>query len=226
MAFVSGIFDKISGRVGDVVYRHKNGKTYVARRPKKRSTEKSTYEKALQKKFGLSGQIARSINSIEALKYFWKLVTARNHAPYNRIFKENYRQIKVEDLSGFAQITPIGGFDLTEGSLKLNESDIVIQCKALGKQSVFNTIIEKYIIAAGIIILKDPKIENIPSFEVIPFETKKNLLYPGDYLSLSLELKGSILGLYESYSIKTAAAVFITLDEEGKPMQYSTSILS
>lgn len=226
MAFVSGIFDVISGRVGDVVYRHKNGKTFVASRPKKRCTAKSAYEEALQRKFGMTGKISKTINSLEVLKYFWRGVTSRNHATYNKIFKENYPRIKIEDLSGFIQIVPMGGFDIKEGLIKLNESGIVIQCKELGENSNFDTKIEKYVIAAGIIILKNPKIEDIPLYEVIPFETNKYLLYPGEYLSLSVESRGSISGLYENYSLRTAAAVFITLDEEGKPVQHSTSLLS
>jgi hypothetical protein len=225
MAFVSGIFDTISGRVGDIVYRHKNGKTIAARRPTKRSTAPSLIEIAQQTRFGIMGKIAGTINSMEVLKYFWKGVTERNHSAYNKIFKENYRRLNIENLTGFILIVPMGGFNLTEGSLKLNESDIVIQCKELGKHSEFNLKKEKYVIVAGIIILKNPKIEDIPLYNVLPFKTKKNLLYPEEYLSLSIELRGSELCLFESYSIKTVTAVFITLDEEGKPVQHSTSLV-
>jgi hypothetical protein len=223
MALVRGIFDTISGRVGDVVYRHKNGKTFVASRPKKRSTEKTAYEKALQMKFGITGKIARTINSMEVLKYFWKGVTARNHAAYNKIFKENYKRINIENLSGYANIVPMGGFNVTEGSLKLNEEDIVIQCKKLGSESEFNTKIEKYIIAAGIIILKNPKIENVPVYEVRAFKTEKHLLTPGENQILAYKLTTQELSSFEDYSLKSLAAVFITLDEEGNPVQHSTS---
>jgi hypothetical protein len=226
MAFVSGIFDIISGRVGDVVYRHKNGKTIVSRRPDKRCTPPSKLEIAQHTRFGISGQIAKSINSIEALKYFWKGVTAKNHAPYNKIFKANYGQLNIEDLTGNINLVPLGGFTLAEGSIKLNESDIVIQCTGLGRKSDFNPEAEKYVIAAGIIILKNPKIQELRLYESITFKTERQPLSPGKELSIPFLLSVPEAGLYENYLIKRAAAVFITLDEEGKPVQHSISILS
>ena len=86
--------------------------------------------------------------------------------------------------------------------------------------------VEKYVAAVGIVVLKNPTLENISPYEVMAFKTKKYLFYPNDYLSLSLEFSGCELVKFESYSIKKVFAVFVTLDEDERPVQHSGTFSS
>ena len=74
---------------------------------------------------------------------------------------------------------------------------------------------------AGVVLLKNPIEPNLPEYEVVPFKSKKYLLYPLDYMSLNFEFSGPILRKYESYSEKKVFATFITLDELENPVQSS-----
>jgi hypothetical protein len=208
---VGGLFGSLSGKVGDLVYRNRGGKTVVARTPSKRGSPRTEHEIKLGKIFGLTGKISRGINAIELLKYFWHPKAARNQSCYNIIFKKNYGRMNFEDL----------GFDIMDPSLYPGESNLVIECKALGYSSAFDTKVEKYVIAAGIVILKNPIPENIEEYCVLTFKSKKYLLYPNDYLSLNIEFGGCNRTLFESYSLKKVFANFITLDEEEAPVQHS-----
>jgi hypothetical protein len=55
------------------------------------------------------------------------------------------------------------------------------------------------------------------------FKSKKYLFYPNDYLSLNFEFSGCELWKFENYSIKKVFAVFVTLDEEERPVQHSVT---
>ena len=103
---------------------------------------------------------------------------------------------------------------------------MVIECKAIGDHSSFDTNVEKYVAVAGIVILKDPTIEGLPQYQVMAFKSKKYLFYPNDYMSLNLEFSGCELLKFESYSIKKVFAVFVTLDEEERPVQHSLTFTS
>jgi hypothetical protein len=81
--------------------------------------------------------------------------------------------------------------------------------------------VEKYVAAVGIVVLKNPILENILQYEVMAFKSKKYLFYPNDYLSFSLEFAGSERLIFESYSIKKVFAVFVTMDEDEMPVQHS-----
>src|ERR1035438_2468514 len=214
---INSLFGGLSGKLGDVVYRKKGGKTIVARRPKPRQSPLTEREIIGQKIFGLTGKIAKTINAIELLKYFWHRIACKNHSSYHLIFKKNYAVVRMEDLPGYIFLTPSQGFELINPAIYPGESNLVIECKALGDHDAFDTQVEKYAAVAGIVVLKDPTIENIPQFEVIAFKSKKYLFYPYDYLSINLELTGDQRAKYKSYSIKKVFAVFVTMDEEERP---------
>jgi hypothetical protein len=132
----------------------------------------------------------------------------------------------MEDFPSYIFLTPSQGFNLINPSLYPGESNLVIECKALGERSEFDTQVEKYVAIAGIVVLKDPTNENIPDYTILPFRSKKYLFYPNDYLSINLEFTGGQLEIYESYSIKKVFAAFVTMDEEESPVQHSITFMS
>jgi hypothetical protein len=223
---INSLFGGLSGKLGDVVYRKRGGKTIVARRPSARQSPLSEREILGQKIFGLTGKIAKTINAIELLKYFWHRVAAKNQSSYHLIFKKNYAIVRMEDFPSYIYLTPSQGFNLINPALYPGESNLVIECKALGDHDAFDTLVEKYVAVAGIVVMKDPTEENIPQYEVMAFKSKKYLFYPYDYLSLNLEFTGGQLAKYESYSIKKVFAVFVTMDEEERPVQHSITFTS
>src|ERR1039458_191082 len=113
---IEGLFGSLSGKLGDVVYRKKGGKTIVARRPKPRQSPLSEREIIGQKIFGLTGKIAKTINAIELLKYFWHRIAGKNQSSYHLIFKKNYAVVRMEDLPGYIFLTPSQGFLLINQS--------------------------------------------------------------------------------------------------------------
>jgi hypothetical protein len=223
---INSLFGGLSGKLGNVVYRKRGGKTIVARCPSARQSPLSEREIIGQKIFGLTGKIAKAINAIELLKYFWHPIAAKNQSIYHVIFKKNYAIVRIEDFPSYIFLTPSQGFNLINPSLYPGESNLVIECKALGDHDAFDTQVEKYVAVAGIVVMKDPTIENISPYQVMSFKSKKYLFYPNDYLSINLEFTGGQLEIYESYSIKKVFAAFVTLDEEERPVQHSITFTS
>jgi hypothetical protein len=223
---INSLFGGLSGKLGDVVYRKRGGKTIVARRPSARQSPLTEKEILGHKIFGLTGKIAKAINGIELLKYFWHPISAKNQSIYHVIFKKNYAIVRIEDFPSYILLTPSQGFNLINPSLYPGESNLVIECKSLGERSEFDTQVEKYVAVAGIVVMKDPTIENISPYQVMSFKSKKYLFYPNDYLSINLEFTGGQLEIYESYSIKKVFAVFVTMDEEESPVQHSITFTS
>jgi hypothetical protein len=224
MATVSGgIFGGISGKVGNVIFRKRGSKIFVAKLPKKRESIRNAREIENGKKFGLTGKISKEINSIKLLKYFWHHLAIKGRSVSNVIFKENFGLLNIENLSGRVIMSPNPGFGIINPSLYVGESNLVIECKALGESGAFDTQVEKYVSVAGIIVLKNPSVEGLAEYDIIAFQSKKYLLYPTDYMSLSHDFSGDTLQKFESYSVKKAFAVFVTMDEEESPVQHSVT---
>jgi hypothetical protein len=217
----SSLFGSISGKVGNVVFRKRGGKIYVATKPRKRQSAKNAGEIEREKIFALTGKISTGINSTELLKYFWRPVAAKYQSSYNLIFKKNYGELNIENLCGNVFMTPTEGFRLTDPTIYPGDTNLLIECKALGDNSINNSNADKYVTAVGIIILKNPATEEMPLYKVIAFKSNKYLFYPHEYISLSVEFFGDQLMQYGYYSLKKVFAAFVTTDADDKPIQHS-----
>jgi hypothetical protein len=217
----SGLFGSISGKVGNVVFRQRGGKIYVASKPGKRQSAKNEGELEREKLFALTGKISKGINANELLKFFWRPSAAKYQSSYNLIFKKNYGGLNIENLCGNIFMTPAEGFNLADPTIYPGDTNLLIECKSLGDASLNNNKADKYITAVGIVILKNPVIEEMPMYKVIGFKSNKHLFYPNEYLSLSVEFSGDQLSQYEHYSLKKVFAVFVTTDADDKPVQHS-----
>ena len=220
---IGGPFGSISGKVGDVVYRNRGGKTIVCVRPTERTSPRSERELELQTKFALVGKIARAINSIAILKHFWRPTAYNGNSSCNVIFKNIYRLIDVKDFISSIMIMPMGGFNLEGTSIKTEGANLLIECDSMNTNPKFDKKIEKYVSAAGVILLKNPSDERLPIYDVIAFKTLNQFLYPNKELIIDMGFAGGTLQLFQSYDIKKVSAVFVTMDKDENPIRYSTT---
>jgi hypothetical protein len=218
---IGGLYGKVSGKVGDVIYRNRGGNTIVCALPRERMSPRTELELEQQSIFALTGKIARVINSEKMLKHFWKPDKQKSQSRYNVIFKNNYRMLDIKDLSGKIIIVPAGGFNLEEPSVKGGKGNLLIECQPLESNAKFNTKVEKFVSAVGIIVLKNPTAEWMPLYEIMTFRSEKQILNPKKPLTLDVEFAGGRLKMFESFSLKKISAVFITTDNDGNPVQNS-----
>ncbi|MDR3667466.1 MAG: hypothetical protein P4L35_11545 [Ignavibacteriaceae bacterium] len=223
---IGGIFGMVSGKVGDVVYRRRFGKTIACALPSKRTTPLSEREIALRTKFAFAGKIAKTINSIEILKHFWKPNKSEQGTSCNKIFKNNYRMIEVKDLSGEISVVPMYGFNLNNPSITIGETNILIECQSLRGCILKDKKRNKYITAAGIIVLRNPIVESRALYEIIPFKSEMQILNMKNNQSFNFQFTGAQLTLFQSYAVKKAYAAFITTDEKDNPIKHSVTFSS
>jgi hypothetical protein len=226
MALIKGLFQGISGKVGQVVFVTKGGSTYARRLPRKRESPFSDEELAKQARFALTGRIASRICQVEELKHFWKPIRAQNISSYNRIFKANHNQFDIKKFKGFIYLSSEWGFNLNEHSLKIRKPGLHIACDPLTDYDFNCKNKVKYIIAAGIIILKSPIKENYPEYQIISFKSEKVLFSRDSFIDMKIELKGTELKIWNGYAVKKAFATFITIDDLGNPLRNSQILKS
>ena len=65
---INNVLGDLSGKFGNVVFRKRGRKTYVACRPGRRTTSKRPHEIKIEKIFGLTGKISKTINEIAILR--------------------------------------------------------------------------------------------------------------------------------------------------------------
>ena len=103
----SQTFGVINGKVGNVVYRQVNGKTFASIRPDKYNVTNT--EKSVKVKTGFKNLVKFSayINSIPILKAVWfNKKIQRGKRTYNKIFSHNKRLIKSDNINKLFSIVP------------------------------------------------------------------------------------------------------------------------
>jgi|ERR1035438_2610151 hypothetical protein len=220
------VFGEVTGAVGHVVFKHRAGDNYIAMRAEKQKICTDPVVLARRAKFALAGKIAKAINSLALLKSAWPQVVDKKLSQFNEIFQANYDLIGSVANVGSITVAPVLGFTLTNPHVTNLVDGVQIQTDALGVGIGVDTDIEKYLVAAGVVLLQSPTVEGLPQTLIIPFKTTQQNLDLINPVNLTVQLMGTELFEYESYTTKRAFTCLITLNDNGQLVKASRSVHS
>ena len=226
MALATGFLKEMHGVLGDCAIMHRGNKVFVKCRPNK--SKKPPTEMALAKKasFGLAGKIAGNISSIEEIKHFWKGNPEKNQTGYNRMFQANHCQFNLEDFSGKVVLSDGYGLEVVNPSIEIEEAGLLINCDSFESVDVKKREAAKYVRAAGIIILKSPTVTGCAEYELMQFQTKDCRIEKGEKFSAEVKYLGGDGVKFQTFAIKKAFAVLISVDSEMNLTDISKTIES
>ena len=118
----------VRGRVGDVVYRYMNGRTFISVYNNEVKISQTKESKNNRSKFGTVIKFAKAVNSVPDLNNVWIFSSEPGRSAYTKIFKHNYGSIKPDSVSGFCKITP-KGVGLFIDSFELNPDNVTVKIK-------------------------------------------------------------------------------------------------
>lgn len=220
------VFGDVTGAVGHVVFKHRAGSNYIAMRAEKQKVCTNPVVLARRAKFALAAKIAKAINSLDLLKSAWPVLVDKKLSQFNEIFQTNYNLIGSVANVGSISVAPILGFALANPQVTNQVAGIQVQADALGVDIGIDTGIEKFLTAAGVILLQGPTVEGLPQTLVIPFKTSQQQLDLISPVNLTAQFLGTELFEYESYATKRTFVCLMTLTNEGKLVKASMSIHS
>jgi len=108
----SGELGSPVGKIGNLVFRQMNGKTFVSNRPEKYNRSNSEKAKLSRSGFSTVVKFSKLICSYPVLKSCWKKARIEGTSPYHRIIKYNLPEIHLGLLTIKNRITP-RGFNLS-----------------------------------------------------------------------------------------------------------------
>jgi hypothetical protein len=116
MARLTGsILGNLSGKLGNLSARTRNGKTYFAARPGPRTTPPTAAALAIRQKFALTIAFVKSALDLPALKEIWKKAKDPGISAANTMFSDNFALVTTDRPTNQNIITPGGfNFDLTD----------------------------------------------------------------------------------------------------------------
>ncbi|AFH50174.1 Hypothetical protein IALB_2471 [Ignavibacterium album JCM 16511] len=218
------VLGKVSGGVGDLVFRNRNENNYIALKPIRFNTPMDDRAVARRNKFKSAVQLASAINSIVPLKEQWSKKTAGNNTVYNRIVKANYPTIINMLPSEYTLLMPGKGFSFVTQTISLSQDDVKLSTEAIGNDAGLNTEIEKQIRMTAVLCLSGPSNTMYPEVVYLPLISQVQTLVLTDPLNFQINLRSDEKELFNLYGSKRLLAGLLTFNVDSIPVTHSNTL--
>ena len=220
------ILGDVSGTLGHVVYKLIGNTQYVAKRPNSfiPGTDPASVFRRDQGAF--IGKLSSKIYSIDIIKKLWDHSVQKQFRVYQKIWSENYHAANCNDLDKPPKLAPSANFIVSNPAFLFEEKSFRLKADLLGSTSVINPSIEKFILPAGVIVLKDPKSAAAPPMEIIAFKGKNEILDLNSALNINIDIPNPEDIKYVHYQFRKCYLILITLDKNENPIHSSNCLFN
>lgn len=212
----------ISGKLNDVVYRTRNGKTYVCSLPQvfKKATEN---QKAIRNDFKFASKLACSLRKAAHAEDAWKKHVRKNQTIYNVIFRNAYNMARGNKISEYAYIYPAFSRSLDDDSVSVENGRIIASLKSDNLSNYYDKS-PVYAQMSVVIYCTDPVYDTIPECIFLNHNSKEVRISPNGTFDFDINLNewsdsGDSLSDYDinnhsSYDNHTYFVSFVLLDKD------------
>ena len=214
----------LSGKVGDVIFRQRNGKTIIYKAPKRRNKTVSPKVIKGRGKFTAVSQITTSIYSIPQFKQIWRYCCKRYQNPHNLLFKNIYKYMDSDDFTKFGGIIPNHSSNIIKCSFVQSTPKIIVKLIEPAFEGDVFSEYEFSLMIAGIVVLSEPR--NAGDLPMRVIGIKSGIYVKGMELPSEIEIwiGGDNLSKIMNYNKREYYLHLITLDSDGSVCRYSDKI--
>jgi hypothetical protein len=221
---------RASGKVGQQIYRIRDGKTSLCALPASFKVSQSELAVKGRNRFGLTLKTAQAMGQISQLKHFWKITSISagdsNRSPFNKMVKCLYPYVLQDNLDDVMPIVPGLGFIAENDTVTLANNSIAAELNPVGIAQGIDTTVEKFFQLVCIIHCKIPVDERKAPYNFIWCISDKVTLNLTNPLSLSIPIAGTKTTLFDLYTDHKAYFTLITSTNDGVPVRYSDTFTS
>lgn len=217
------ILGKISGSLGDVTFRQRNGKNYLASRPGSFTPGSDQNSIDRRAKFALTVRLASIINSIPQLKEIWASRTPNTSTPYNYMVKTNYKFLSPSAVTDNTLLTPGFGFGVQTSLITLTSSNLQVNIEPIGTNAGIQTSNEKNVQLLSLIVMSGPNVGTVDDLFIIPLLSDLKPLVLDTAINFTIPLSNQISQLYGKYDTHKVLLALVTLDENNSVVHYSNT---
>lgn len=221
-SLTQSVLGKVSGRVGDLVFRQRDGLNYISVRPRSfiPGTDQASIDR--REKFRFAGKLAAVINDLPDLQNVWENHDPSN-TPYQNMVKENYPYVDPAGTAGSFKLVPGTGFGTTTTLLTVSSAEIQAEINPLGTNKGIDLAEEVSAKLISLICLGNPVDIYSPKNQFIKVESEEIPLQLASALVFSMPLMDQDTDLYNAYQSRDAYFVLVTLDADGNVIHFSNT---
>lgn len=218
------VLGKVSGAVGDIVFREMRGRNIVGLKPTSIKIPNDPESIARRARFGLAIRLATVIGSNSWLKAVWLPKTPAGLSVFNYLIKINYPFVTPETTGNFIMMVPGGGFPFSVEQAGKDGDYYQVVVQTIGENSGITPSVEVNIRSVSLIFLSEPAAENLPSYSMRLISSGSEVTTLTGQLTFNAALGSSDALLFDQYQVQKAYHILLTFDAEGNPVNYSSTL--
>ena len=219
------VLGRVSGAVGDIVFRQRDGKNYIGLRPDSFIPGMDQASVGRRLKFALTLRSSSTINSVPELKRLWAGITPSGLSPFNYIVKTNYQYVTSTTISDLLKVVPDNGFGVTVADNNVDRMRVRVLAEAIGTNTGINTTLEPNIMMASLVFLSSPVDESVGAYSIISSVSPAQPTSLTEQLTFDAYLTNQQQMVFDKYQITKTFVAIVTLDSDDSPVHYSSTIL-
>ncbi len=222
--FNKQILGQAQGVVGDVTFRKRNGKTFLAAKPASFTPGMDVKSVARRGKFSVTIKFAKSINSIPLLKNLWKADAPSGVTTFNYITRSSYSMIGSGGImTALVRLTPSLGFNLNNPVVAFNPNEIKVNLDAIGDSAGIDVVNESSIKLVSVVYLGNPIDASLKKNQFLTFVSDAKATDLSAALEFNTALDNVLSQMFTIYQEHRGFFALVTLDSAGNAVRYSNT---
>lgn len=220
------VLGTVSGAVGDLLFRERNGKNYLGTKPSSFMPGMDEKSISRRKRFALATRLAKPINSISQLKSIWKTVAAPGLSPYNQIVKANYRNTQADSIGDMVKLSPELGFSVQATAIGIDENHLRITLDGITASSGIDPAVEIYFQIAGVAHLSNPLNEENDAHTFVRLLSEEQSLVLDTEINFNINFYDRLSQMIAQYNNRKVFLILLTLDADRNVVNYSNTFFN
>ena len=218
------VLGRVSGAVGDIVFRERNGKNFIGLKPSRFVPGTDEASIARRARFALNAKLASTINNNDQLKSIWFNKAPSGLSSHNFILRQNYPLVQPGNISDMAKILPDKGFGLSSSNLTVISAQISVSVGPIGTNTGIDADAEPNTRLYCLLYLYDAVDESIESGNFMLFTSAIQATVLDSELTFNFALTNQETLLFSNYHMTKVLFALATLDNAGNIIRNSNTI--
>lgn len=220
------VLGRVRGALGDVVFREKNGKNFIAIKPTSFTPGSDEASIARRAKFALATKLASKINSNYELKTIWYAQTPAGLTSHNYIMRQNYAFVEPGNISGLIKLLPDAGYSTDISNLVITASDISVNVGPIGSLAGINITDEPNCRLYSLVYLSEPADNSVAPYSFMLFKSANQETKLDIELTFNFPLSSQDSLLISKYNTKKVFSTLVTVDANDNIVNNSNTLVT
>lgn len=212
------------GSVGELVYKRRRNKSYVASKPRAYKKTKCPASIKNRNRFAVISKFASVVNETEYLRPIWQKAKLPGKSAYSRILKYNYQNSSNLFMESAAEIVP-GGKDLKDVEIYIDNDSLEFSFRVT--KEILDTF-EKPFVAIAVVYMFQPiqkeTPENKEAYLIFQQELTDGTFYPDELNELPMQVEKGTFKIMDEYRKAVVYFTIISYQNKTESPVYTYSI--